>query len=291
MPSSAAHASSPSSCGYGATADAYHITLPSPGGAGALRAARRRSRRRPRPVGRRPESAPTPPARRRATWPSWRPSARCSATPRAKVSISATKSAIGHTLGAAGAIGGVAPMAMRDGCVPPTLNLTDPDRRRRRSRLHAAAGAAARRPRRDGERLRVRRPELHADLPAPGPRATDDRGRREAAGAHRPLEALLESSGAERDSRSRPAGTTLVLRKPVRRARACASCRRGCIRRFRASWRRLLDRGNGRPGGRDGAPAPTRFALRSPASSTSPSPGAAPYVRSAARSARARSSV
>ena len=43
-------------------------------------------------------------------------------------SITATKSSIGHTLGAAGAIAAVvAIMAMRDGCVPPTLNLTDPD--------------------------------------------------------------------------------------------------------------------------------------------------------------------
>jgi 3-oxoacyl-[acyl-carrier-protein] synthase II len=46
----------------------------------------------------------------------------------ASLSISATKSAIGHTLGAAGAIGTVAAiMAMRHGCVPPTLNVTEPD--------------------------------------------------------------------------------------------------------------------------------------------------------------------
>ncbi|HET7091987.1 MAG TPA: hypothetical protein VFI22_00865, partial [Thermomicrobiales bacterium] len=43
------------------------------------------------------------------------------------ISITATKSAIGHTLGAAGGIGAVAAIsAMRDGCVPPTLNLTNP---------------------------------------------------------------------------------------------------------------------------------------------------------------------
>ncbi|MEZ4597202.1 MAG: beta-ketoacyl synthase N-terminal-like domain-containing protein [Chloroflexota bacterium] len=45
-----------------------------------------------------------------------------------RVSLTATKSSIGHTLGAAGAIALVAMlMAMRDGTVPPTLNLTDPD--------------------------------------------------------------------------------------------------------------------------------------------------------------------
>jgi len=43
------------------------------------------------------------------------------------VSITATKSAIGHTLGAAGGIGAIAAInAMRSGCVPPTLNLVDP---------------------------------------------------------------------------------------------------------------------------------------------------------------------
>ena len=46
----------------------------------------------------------------------------------AAVSITATKGAIGHTLGAAGGIGAVATvMAMREGQVPPTLNLVAPD--------------------------------------------------------------------------------------------------------------------------------------------------------------------
>jgi 3-oxoacyl-[acyl-carrier-protein] synthase II len=44
------------------------------------------------------------------------------------VSISANKSMIGHTLGAAGAIESIATvMAIRDGAVPPTINLVDPD--------------------------------------------------------------------------------------------------------------------------------------------------------------------
>jgi 3-oxoacyl-[acyl-carrier-protein] synthase II len=44
------------------------------------------------------------------------------------VPITANKSMLGHTLGAAGAIEAVATvLTLRDGCVPPTINLTDPD--------------------------------------------------------------------------------------------------------------------------------------------------------------------
>ena len=46
----------------------------------------------------------------------------------AEVSVTATKSAIGHTLGAAGGVAAVATVkALEDGVVPPTLNLHDPD--------------------------------------------------------------------------------------------------------------------------------------------------------------------
>jgi 3-oxoacyl-(acyl-carrier-protein) synthase len=42
--------------------------------------------------------------------------------------ITSTKSMIGHTLGAAGAIESiVSVMTIREGCIPPTINLTDPD--------------------------------------------------------------------------------------------------------------------------------------------------------------------
>src|SRR5207249_366953 len=44
------------------------------------------------------------------------------------VTITANKSMIGHTLGAAGAIEAIATIqTIRDGCVPPTINLEDPD--------------------------------------------------------------------------------------------------------------------------------------------------------------------
>jgi 3-oxoacyl-[acyl-carrier-protein] synthase II len=46
----------------------------------------------------------------------------------ADVSVTATKSSIGHTLGAAGAVAAVATIkALEEGIVPPTLNLVDPD--------------------------------------------------------------------------------------------------------------------------------------------------------------------
>jgi 3-oxoacyl-[acyl-carrier-protein] synthase II len=45
-----------------------------------------------------------------------------------QVSVTATKSSIGHTLGAAGAVAAVATVkALDHGVVPPTLNLHDPD--------------------------------------------------------------------------------------------------------------------------------------------------------------------
>jgi len=44
------------------------------------------------------------------------------------VAISSTKSMVGHTIGAAGVINALAAIsAIRDGKIPPTANLTDPD--------------------------------------------------------------------------------------------------------------------------------------------------------------------
>src|SRR5207247_1815024 len=44
------------------------------------------------------------------------------------VSITANKSMLGHTLGAAGALESIATIqAIREGAVPPTINLDDPD--------------------------------------------------------------------------------------------------------------------------------------------------------------------
>lgn len=116
--------------GYGATADGHHITTPSPGGAGAVRAARRAL-----------QKAHLTPADIDLV------SAHATSTGEgdpteliginalvgdhaANVSVTATKSAIGHTLGAAGAVAAVATIkALEDGVVPPTLNLHQPDER------------------------------------------------------------------------------------------------------------------------------------------------------------------
>ncbi len=115
-------------CGYATTADASHITLPAPGGAGALRASRRALAK----AGIDPSEVDVVNAH--ATSTAEGDSAELQAIrsllgQRAPgVSITATKSAIGHTLGAAGAIATVvAVRTLIDRCVPPTLNLVDPD--------------------------------------------------------------------------------------------------------------------------------------------------------------------
>ena len=115
--------------GYGATADASHITLPAPGGIGAVRAARRalekagldarrhRPRQRPRDVdarGRQGRAPGDPDDLRRARAGRSRspPTSRCSGTRSARPARSRRSSTI---------------QTMREGCVPPTINLDDPD--------------------------------------------------------------------------------------------------------------------------------------------------------------------
>jgi 3-oxoacyl-[acyl-carrier-protein] synthase II len=114
--------------GYGATADASHITLPAPGGRGAVRAGQRALAK-----------AAMEPAEIDHV------NAHATSTPEGDgaellalitllgehapgVSVSAQKSMLGHTLGAAGALESVATIqAMREGAVPPTINLQTPD--------------------------------------------------------------------------------------------------------------------------------------------------------------------
>ncbi len=115
-------------CGYGATADAYHITTPSPGGAGAVRAARRAL------VKAELDAADIDLISAHATSTGEGDPTELMGINTlvgenaANVSVTATKSSIGHTLGAAGAVAAVtAVMALVDGVVPPTLNLHHPD--------------------------------------------------------------------------------------------------------------------------------------------------------------------
>ncbi len=114
--------------GYGATADASHITLPAPGGEGAVRAVRRALEKARTSA----DEVALVNAHATAT-PEGDPceleAVRTLFGERAgKVSLTANKSMIGHTLGAAGAIEAIATiMSVRTGIVPPTINLEDPD--------------------------------------------------------------------------------------------------------------------------------------------------------------------
>jgi 3-oxoacyl-[acyl-carrier-protein] synthase II len=114
--------------GYGATADASHITLPAPGGIGAVRAARRALEKaglEPSVVDHVNAHATSTPEGDRAELEAIRTIFGDHAT---GVVITANKSMLGHTLGAAGAIEAIATIqAIRTGCVPPTANYEDPD--------------------------------------------------------------------------------------------------------------------------------------------------------------------
>jgi 3-oxoacyl-[acyl-carrier-protein] synthase II len=115
-------------CGYGASADGHHITTPAPGGMGAVRAARRALLK----AGLEPSAIDLVSAHATSTGEG-DPTELMSINTlvgehAADVSVTATKSSIGHTLGAAGAVAAVATVkSLVDGVVPPTLNLHQPD--------------------------------------------------------------------------------------------------------------------------------------------------------------------
>jgi len=93
--------------GYGATADASHITLPAPGGMGAVRAARRALEKAgidPSEVDHVNAHATSTPEGDRAELAAIRTVFGAHA---ADVSVTANKSMLGHTLGAAGALGAI----------------------------------------------------------------------------------------------------------------------------------------------------------------------------------------
>jgi 3-oxoacyl-[acyl-carrier-protein] synthase II len=130
--------------GYGATADATHITLPAPGGAGAVRAARRALEKAGLGVSDIDHvnaHATSTPEGDRAELQAMRTLLGDRA---GKVPVTANKSMTGHTLGAAGAIESVATIqSIRTGVVPPTINLDQPDEEG--AGLDLAANAAERR--------------------------------------------------------------------------------------------------------------------------------------------------
>jgi len=114
--------------GYGATADASHITLPAPGGIGAVRAARRALEKAglsADEVDHLNAHATSTPEGDAAELEAIRTIFGARA---GEVSVTANKSMLGHSLGAAGAIESIATIqALRTGIIPPTINLEDPD--------------------------------------------------------------------------------------------------------------------------------------------------------------------
>lgn len=114
-------------CGYGASSDAYHMTSPAPGGAGAAQAmslALQDARLDASKVGYINAHGTSTPAGDELEAEAIK---RVLGEHAKKVWVSSTKSVTGHTLGAAGAIESVFALnAIATGVVPPTVNLENP---------------------------------------------------------------------------------------------------------------------------------------------------------------------
>lgn len=113
--------------GYGLSGDAYHVTAPHPEGKGAENAMRMALKK----AGMGPGDIDYVNAHGTSTMADTIELAavkRVLGDDLAGASMSSTKSAIGHLLGGAGAVEAIfCILAMRDGVVPPTLNLQTPD--------------------------------------------------------------------------------------------------------------------------------------------------------------------
>ncbi|TWB03510.1 beta-ketoacyl-ACP synthase II [Gluconacetobacter diazotrophicus] len=113
--------------GYGTSADAYHLTAGPEDGSGAaqaMRAALGQAAVSPRQIGHLNAHATSTPVGDRGELTAIRNVFGGTGGP----AISATKSATGHLLGAAGGVEAIFTiMALRDQVVPPTLNLSRPD--------------------------------------------------------------------------------------------------------------------------------------------------------------------
>jgi 3-oxoacyl-[acyl-carrier-protein] synthase II len=114
--------------GYATTADAHHIVEPAPGGAGLARAIRRALRKADLEL----ENVGYINAHGTSTIYNDRSETQAIKSVFGehayRLAISSTKSMMGHTFGAAGAIeAAIAVLALRHGILPPTINLTNPD--------------------------------------------------------------------------------------------------------------------------------------------------------------------
>jgi 3-oxoacyl-[acyl-carrier-protein] synthase II len=112
--------------GYGASADAFHITAPCEDGDGAVRAMRAALRGvDPSEVGYINAHGTSTPHNDRIETTAIK---QCFGEHARNLAISSTKSMTGHLLGAAGALeGGITALALHHQVVPPTINLEHPD--------------------------------------------------------------------------------------------------------------------------------------------------------------------
>jgi len=114
--------------GYGASSDAFHITQPPPmgeGGARAMRMAMTKAGLHPEEIDYINAHGTSTPLNDRAETQAIKSALGQEAY---KTPVSSTKSMTGHLLGAAGALeAGICALSIRDGVIPPTINLEEPD--------------------------------------------------------------------------------------------------------------------------------------------------------------------